>query len=231
MRRFYRGIGPALFQGPLSRFGDTAANTGVLTLLDSYESTRSLPVAVKTVAASATAATWRVALMPIDTLKTVMQVGRGREWGEAQSVCLFVCVYVCLCACVCVCLCVCVFVCLYACVCACVCLCVCVCMFVCLCLCVCAYSGAFCALLSLRLLLVQVEGHDGMQKLRAKLKVRACSNRQTGQTHTRTHTHHMCTRTRNNTLTHRYTEQLSHNTHTHTHTTHTHTHDTHTRRT
>lgn len=26
--RFYRGLGPALLQGPLSRFGDTAANTG-----------------------------------------------------------------------------------------------------------------------------------------------------------------------------------------------------------
>lgn len=28
IRRFYQGIGPALFQGPLSRFGDTAANAG-----------------------------------------------------------------------------------------------------------------------------------------------------------------------------------------------------------
>lgn len=26
--RFYRGLGPALLQGPLSRFGDTAANAG-----------------------------------------------------------------------------------------------------------------------------------------------------------------------------------------------------------
>lgn len=77
--RFYRGIGPALLQGPLSRFGDTAANTGVLSLLDSYEATRSLPVAVKTVAASATAALWRVVLMPIDTTKTVMQV--RWSWG------------------------------------------------------------------------------------------------------------------------------------------------------
>ena len=30
VRRFYRGLGPALAQGPLSRFSDTAANTGVL---------------------------------------------------------------------------------------------------------------------------------------------------------------------------------------------------------
>jgi hypothetical protein len=25
VKRFYKGIGPALFQGPLSRFGDTAS--------------------------------------------------------------------------------------------------------------------------------------------------------------------------------------------------------------
>lgn len=29
IRRFYRGLGPALVQGPMSRFGDVAANTGV----------------------------------------------------------------------------------------------------------------------------------------------------------------------------------------------------------
>ena len=32
VRRFYRGVGPALIQGPLSRFGDTASNAGTLTL-------------------------------------------------------------------------------------------------------------------------------------------------------------------------------------------------------
>eukprot|EP01059_Diplonema_ambulator_P019997 TRINITY_DN33686_c0_g1_i1.p1 TRINITY_DN33686_c0_g1~~TRINITY_DN33686_c0_g1_i1.p1 ORF type:complete len:484 (+),score=136.99 TRINITY_DN33686_c0_g1_i1:66-1454(+) len=72
--RFYRGIVPALAQGPLSRFGDTAANAGALTLLDSYDSTRNLPVAVKTVAASAAAASWRIFLTPLDTVKTIMQV-------------------------------------------------------------------------------------------------------------------------------------------------------------
>jgi len=35
--RFYPGLLPALIQGPLSRFGDTAANTVMLTLLDSME--------------------------------------------------------------------------------------------------------------------------------------------------------------------------------------------------
>lgn len=67
--RFYRGVVPALFQGPLSRFGDTAANTGVLTLLDNLESTKNLNVGFKTVAASAAAACFRIFLMPIDTVK------------------------------------------------------------------------------------------------------------------------------------------------------------------
>lgn len=72
--RFYRGVLPALIQGPMSRFGDTAANTGILTLMNSYESTKDLPVAAKTVAASAAAAGWRIFLMPVDTVKTTMQV-------------------------------------------------------------------------------------------------------------------------------------------------------------
>lgn len=63
VRRFYRGIGPALFQGPLSRFGDTAANSGILTLLDSFDNTKNLPVGVKTAAASGSAAAWRIFLM------------------------------------------------------------------------------------------------------------------------------------------------------------------------
>jgi len=72
--RFYRGVAPALIQGPLSRFGDTAANTGVITALDSMEATKSLPIGVKTIAASASAAIFRIFLMPIDTVKTTMQV-------------------------------------------------------------------------------------------------------------------------------------------------------------
>jgi len=72
--RFYRGVLPALVQGPMSRFGDTAANTGILTLLDNVESTKELPVFVKTLAASAAAAGWRIFLMPVDTVKTTMQV-------------------------------------------------------------------------------------------------------------------------------------------------------------
>jgi len=74
VRRFYRGVGPALFQGPLSRFGDTASNAGMLALWDSFEQTKNIPSAVKTVSASAAAAGFRVFLMPIDACKTILQV-------------------------------------------------------------------------------------------------------------------------------------------------------------
>lgn len=74
LRRFYQGLAPALLQAPLSRFGDTASNAGALALLGSLESTASLPAAVKTLAASLTAAAFRILLVPVDTVKTIMQV-------------------------------------------------------------------------------------------------------------------------------------------------------------
>eukprot|EP00041_Stephanoeca_diplocostata_P009209 m.140064 g.140064 ORF g.140064 m.140064 type:complete len:305 (+) comp17650_c0_seq5:100-1014(+) len=68
--RFYQGLGPALLQGPLSRFGDTAANEGIIALL----STSGIPVAIVTILASVTAGLWRIAISPIDMLKTTLQV-------------------------------------------------------------------------------------------------------------------------------------------------------------
>ena len=44
--------------------------------MESYDATRSLPVGVKTLAASASAASFRIMLLPVDTLKTMMQVSR-----------------------------------------------------------------------------------------------------------------------------------------------------------
>merc|ERR1719149_379872 len=76
--RFYRGLAPALLQGPLSRFGDTAANAGVMEIFNAYDETRDLSTLVKTSGASAVAALWRIFLMPIDTLKTTMQV-QGKD--------------------------------------------------------------------------------------------------------------------------------------------------------
>lgn len=72
--RFYRGILPALMQGPLSRFGDTAANAGIMSLMEHNETMKNQPALIKTVFASASAAAFRITLMPIDTVKTIMQV-------------------------------------------------------------------------------------------------------------------------------------------------------------
>ena len=58
--RFYRGYAPALLQGPISRFGDTAANVGILALLEPYND---MPIAVKTGTASLTAGLWRIVIM------------------------------------------------------------------------------------------------------------------------------------------------------------------------
>jgi len=72
--RFYRGVLPALIQGPMSRFGDTAANAGMLTVMDNMEQTRDLPIFVKTGSASVAAGLFRIFLMPVDTVKSIMQV-------------------------------------------------------------------------------------------------------------------------------------------------------------
>ena len=72
--RFYKGVIPALFQAPLSRFGDTAANVGMMTYLNSNPNTKNLPTSVKTFAGSCLAGIWRINLMPIDTFKTMKQV-------------------------------------------------------------------------------------------------------------------------------------------------------------
>ena len=102
--RFYRGYLPALvqvrlgvglnvflscrhrclcdLQGPLSRFGDTAANAGALAMLEDVD----LPVSVKTACASVTAGLFRIFLMPVDALKTSLQV-RGK-WDYYNVVCV-----------------------------------------------------------------------------------------------------------------------------------------------
>lgn len=74
--RFYQGLPYALIQTPLSRFGDTAANTGVLAIFDVAAPT--MHIGLKTAFASASGSLWRIAITPIDTLKTTMQV-EGKE--------------------------------------------------------------------------------------------------------------------------------------------------------
>jgi len=70
--RFYQGVSIAIVQAPLSRFGDTAANTGVLAAMDVFFPT--MPPAVKSIAVSTAGASWRILLTPLDTFKTTKQV-------------------------------------------------------------------------------------------------------------------------------------------------------------
>jgi len=72
--RFYQGVQYAIFQTPLSRFGDTAANTGVLELLALTTWGVNIPIAAKTALASAAGSLWRIAITPLDTMKTTLQV-------------------------------------------------------------------------------------------------------------------------------------------------------------
>ena len=72
--RFYKGVEFAVIQGPLSRFGSTAANDGVNTLLASLSFSQGWGAARSTFVASLVVGLWRILLMPIDTCKTVLQV-------------------------------------------------------------------------------------------------------------------------------------------------------------
>lgn len=72
--RFYRGLLPALIQGPLSRFGDTAANSGIMYYLNQNSHTQNLNIGTKSFFCSTGAALWRIVIMPIDSIKTNMQV-------------------------------------------------------------------------------------------------------------------------------------------------------------
>lgn len=77
-RRYYAGLLPALVQGPVSRFGDTAANAGILALLQSNSYLARMPTLIQTIFASLCAAAFRMILTPIDTLKTTMQAQGSR---------------------------------------------------------------------------------------------------------------------------------------------------------
>lgn len=68
--RFYRGLVPALINSPISRFGDTFANAGMMEVTKDT----SLPIALRTALASVAAGGVRIGLMPIDAWKTNKQV-------------------------------------------------------------------------------------------------------------------------------------------------------------
>ena len=79
VRRLYQGVELALLPAPLARFGDTAANAGVIAALS--VTAPGLPVSVTTAAASTAGACWRLLITPLDAVKTARQV-RGAEAME-----------------------------------------------------------------------------------------------------------------------------------------------------
>ena len=88
--RLYQGLPFAIVQGPLSRFGDTASNALIGSLVDSIDPLgASIPLPLRTALGSATASLWRLILMPVDTAKTCMQVN-GRKglpalWEQVKT--------------------------------------------------------------------------------------------------------------------------------------------------
>lgn len=72
--RYYRGLAIALIYRSLARFGDTAANDGVLALLGSNMSTKELPSPIKTVFASLCATAFRIILTPVETVASTIQI-------------------------------------------------------------------------------------------------------------------------------------------------------------
>ena len=81
--RLYQGLPFALIQGPLSRFGDTAANTLIVTAIDLTNS--QIPTFLSTLIASLLAGGWRILLMPVDTVKTSMQVNGETGFSIIQE--------------------------------------------------------------------------------------------------------------------------------------------------
>ena len=72
--RFRAVPGFSLTEGrDTARFGDTAANVGILALLSSNPALKNLPSFVKTALASTLSAAFRMILSPLDALKTTMQ--------------------------------------------------------------------------------------------------------------------------------------------------------------
>lgn len=68
IRRFYRGVGFALVQAPLTRFVSTASNEGVLAFLASFPLTQNWGPGITTAFASIFVGIFRILLMPVVSL-------------------------------------------------------------------------------------------------------------------------------------------------------------------
>ena len=74
--RFYNGLLPALITGPLSRFGDVAANEGILSLAANFGLAGGNLMWLVTMAASAGAAMWRIVITPVSNVKVWTETPR-----------------------------------------------------------------------------------------------------------------------------------------------------------
>lgn len=90
--RFYQGLPFALVQGPLTKFGDTAANLLAITSIDlamQQNPQLVVPLALKTLAGSLAAGFYRFIVLPVDTLKVTSQVdgkeGLARLWEDCRE--------------------------------------------------------------------------------------------------------------------------------------------------
>lgn len=82
--RLYRGLFPwAIFQAPLSRFGDVASNDLVLGVTSALFP--QIPVSVATFAGSMASAVFRVVITPIDTCKTILQTDGDAGWAVLKD--------------------------------------------------------------------------------------------------------------------------------------------------
>ena len=71
VKRFYRGVVPALIIGPISRFGDTAMNMLAKNL---FKEDHNTPIFIQTSVGSFLAGMWRLSTLPVDAWKTSKQV-------------------------------------------------------------------------------------------------------------------------------------------------------------
>jgi hypothetical protein len=74
IKRFYKGFIPALMLAPLIKFGDVYCHTSTLNYINNNENYKYLPLSIKTFIGSSLSGLWRVYLLPLDCVKTSLQV-------------------------------------------------------------------------------------------------------------------------------------------------------------
>lgn len=78
--RFYKGYPYAIMLGPISRFGDTAANA----FATNYFKDKA-PLYIQTFYGSIISSSWKISLMPLDSLKTNLQVNGNLGFNNIKN--------------------------------------------------------------------------------------------------------------------------------------------------